>query len=127
YRYFGGGFGGGGGGRGGNIGQNPPSGAIIYYTLKTAVNPEKPEAKEGLQASASAEAAPTATQEAAAAKEPGTPQANAPTGAKTEAQKQESTREVSAAKSKEEHVTVEILDAGGKAIRTFPPKQPTVT
>ncbi|HWY70726.1 MAG TPA: hypothetical protein VNX88_18810 [Terriglobales bacterium] len=128
YRYFGGGFGGGGGGRGGNIGQNPPSGAIIYYTLKTALNPEKPEgSKEGQQATAATEAAPTATQEAAAAKEPGTPQANAPTGAKTEAQKQESTREVSGAKPKEEHVTVEILDAGGKVIRTFPPKQPSVT
>ena len=126
YRFFGGGFGGGGGGRGGNIGQNPPSGAIIYYTLKTALNPERPdEAKEG-QSRTAAET-PTATQEAAAAKEPGTPQTNAPAGAKVEAQKQESTREVPAGKPKEGHVTVEILDASGKVVRTYPPKQPTVT
>jgi hypothetical protein len=128
YRYSGGGFGGGGGGRGGSIGQNPPNGAIIYYTLKTALNTEKPEeAKEGQQASPSSEAPPTAAQEAAAAKGPGTPQANAPAGAKVEAQKQETTREVPAAKPKEEHVTIEILDASGKLVRTYPPKQPTVT
>src|SRR6185312_5197748 len=70
---------------------------------------------------------PTATQEAAAAKAPGTPKTNAPTGAKTEAQKQEITRQVPAEKPNEEHVTVEILDASGKVVRTFPPKQPTIT
>ncbi|PYY12784.1 MAG: hypothetical protein DMG61_15695 [Acidobacteria bacterium] len=128
YRYSGGGFGGG-GGRGGAIGQNPPNGAIIYYTLKTALSPEKPEeAKEGQPSPASAtEAAPTATQEAAAVKEPGTPQTNAPAGAKVEAQKQEATRELPASRPKEEHVTLEILDGSGKVIRTYPPKQPTVT
>ncbi|HWC17392.1 MAG TPA: hypothetical protein VG498_10265, partial [Terriglobales bacterium] len=52
---------------------------------------------------------------------------NAPSGAKTEAQKQEATRQIPAEKPKEEHVTVEILDATGKVIRTYPPKQPTVT
>jgi photosystem II stability/assembly factor-like uncharacterized protein len=129
YRYFGGGFGGG-GPRAAGVGQNPPSGAIIYYSLKTAVNPSKPgegsESSEG-QTSPSSEQPPTATQPAAAAKEPGTAQTNAPTGAKTEAQKQEVTREVPAGKPKEEHVTVEILDSAGKVIRTYPPKQPTVT
>jgi hypothetical protein len=127
YRFFGGG--GGGAGRGGAIGQNPPSGAIIYYSLKTALNPPKPGegAEAGQQSSAGSQTPPTATEEAAAAREPGTPQANAPAGAKVEAQKQESTREMPAAKPKEEHVTVEILDAAGKVIRTFPPKQPTVT
>src|SRR5262249_33235789 len=41
---FGGGFGGGGGG-GGALGQNPPAGAVIYYSLKTAI--KRPEAKRG--------------------------------------------------------------------------------
>jgi len=126
YRYSGGGFGGGGGGRGGAIGQNPPNGAIIYYTLKTALGPEESDEARAGQPSSS-EATPTATQEATAAKEPGTPQTNAPAGAKVEAQKQEATREVPAPKPREEHVTVEILDAGGKVIRTYPAKQPTVT
>ncbi|HZZ16613.1 MAG TPA: hypothetical protein VFE08_11700, partial [Candidatus Sulfotelmatobacter sp.] len=76
---------------------------------------------------ATGEAPSTATQEASAAKEPGTPRANAPVGAKTEAQKQEITKEVPAEKPKEEHVTIEILDSAGKVIRTLPPKQPTVT
>src|SRR5215471_5171969 len=39
---FGGGFGGG-GGSGGAAGQYPPAGAVIYYSLKTAI--KKPEAK----------------------------------------------------------------------------------
>ena len=32
---WGGGFGGGGGGGGSTVGANPPSGAVIYYSLKT--------------------------------------------------------------------------------------------
>ena len=125
YRFFGGGFGG--GGRGAAVGQNPPNGAIIYYSLKTALNPTKPgEAAEGA-APANAQQPLTATQEAAVGREPGTPKTNAPTGAKTEAQKQEITRQVPAEKPKEEHVTLEILDGSGKVIRTYPPKQPTVT
>lgn len=122
YRFFGGGFGG--GGRGAAVGQNPPNGAVIYYSLKTALNPPKPGEGGG---AATAQQPATATQQAAAGKEPGTPQTNAPTGAKTEAQKQEITRQVPAETPKEEHVTVEILDGSGKVIRTFPPKQPTVT
>ena len=128
YRFFGGGFGGG-GGRSAALGQNPPSGAVIYYSLKTALNPAKsggPGEGES-QAGVNPQQPPTAAQEASAAKQPGTPETNAPTGAKIEAQKQEVTREVPAEKPKEEHVTVEILDASGKVIRTFPPKQPTVT
>jgi photosystem II stability/assembly factor-like uncharacterized protein len=42
---FGGGFGGGGG-----AGQNPPAGAVIYYSLKTAIR--KPEGKRGAGQSA---------------------------------------------------------------------------
>ncbi len=124
YRFFGGGFGGG-GGRGAAVGQNPPSGAIIYYSLKTALNPPKP--GEGGEGAANTESPATATQQPAAAREPGTAQSNAPTGAKTEAQKQEVTRQVPAEAPKEEHVTLEILDGSGKVIRTFPPKQPTIT
>ncbi|HKT26324.1 MAG TPA: hypothetical protein VJR04_17070 [Terriglobales bacterium] len=126
YRFFGGGFGG--GGRGAAVGQNPPNGAIIYYSLKTALNPPtKPGESHEAAGAANEEQPATATQEAAAGREPGTPKTNAPTGAKTEAQKQEITRQVPAEKPKEEHVTVEILDASGKVIRTFPPKQPTIT
>ena len=126
YRYFGGGFGGGGGGRGGAIGQNPPSGAIIYYNLKNQIGPQRGEdAGEGGRSGEQPPA--TAAAEASEAKPAETPQTNAPAGAKTEAQKQEVTREVPAAKPKEEHVTVEILDGSGKVIRTYPPKQPTVT
>jgi len=128
YRFFGGGFGGG-AGRAAAVGQNPPSGAVIYYSLKTALNPAKP--AEGSQGEGQVGATPqqpaTATEEAAAAKQPGTPETNAPAGAKTEAQKQEVTRQIPAEKPKEEHVTVEILDASGKVIRTYPPKQPTLT
>src|SRR6185312_16483212 len=123
YRFFGGGFGG--GGRGAAVGQNPPSGAIIYYSLKTALSP--PKTGEAAAGESGGQQPPTATQEAAAAKAPGTPKTNAPTGAKTEAQKQEITRQVPAEKPKEEHVTVEILDASGKVVRTLPPKQPTIT
>jgi len=116
YRFLGGG-GFGGGLRGGTAGQNPPSGAIIYYSLKTALNPPRPEG----------ESQPTATGEAAQATPAATPEANVPAGARTEAQRTETTREVRAVRAKEEHVTVEILDASGKVIRTFPPKEATTT
>ncbi len=49
---FGGGFGGGGGGA---LGQNPPAGAIIYYSLKTAI--KKPEARRGGESPSGGEAA----------------------------------------------------------------------
>lgn len=121
YRYFGGGFGG--GGRGGAIGQNPPSGAMIYYSLKTGLAAERQdEARDGERASGEAQQG-----QAEVAKEPSTPQSNAPAGAKVEAQKQEASREVSTSRPRQEHVTVEILDSSGKVIRTFPPKEPTVT
>jgi photosystem II stability/assembly factor-like uncharacterized protein len=49
---FRGGFGGG----GGAVGQNPPAGAIIYYSLKTAI--KKPEGRPGGEQSAGGEAGP---------------------------------------------------------------------
>ena len=130
YRFQMGGFGGGGGPRAASVGQNPPNGAIIYYSLKTAVGParegEGASGGEG-QAGPSSEQPQTGAQQAAAVKEPGTAEANAPAGAKTEAQKQEVTRQVPAQRPPAEHVTVEILDASGKVIRTYPPKQQIVT
>ncbi|HKF22838.1 MAG TPA: glycosyl hydrolase [Candidatus Angelobacter sp.] len=51
---FGGGFGGGGGG--GAVGQNPPAGAVIYYSLKTAI--KRPEARRGGDQAAGGEGAP---------------------------------------------------------------------
>ncbi|HET9742356.1 MAG TPA: hypothetical protein VFQ00_06390 [Terriglobales bacterium] len=118
YRYFGGGF----GGRGGDVGQNPPSGAIIYYRLKTAVGPQH---EAGANAPTQATAKATEEKPAPTAKE------NAPAGAKMAVQKEEITKEVpnpaAAEKAKQEHVTVEILDGSGKVIRTFPPKEETTT
>ncbi len=138
YRFFGGGFG---GGRGAN-GQNPPSGAIIYYSLKNALNPPKsgeaatsqtePSTTEESQPStASPENPPTqATKEAAQQQPSATPKEKAPAGAKAEAVKESSTKEVpapgAAEKAKQEHVTVEILDSTGKVIRTMPPKEPEI-
>ena len=65
---FGEGFGGG----GGAIGQNPPAGAVIYYSLKTALKPadtKKPAATEGA-ASAKESTEPTSVTEAAAKNPP---------------------------------------------------------
>src|SRR6185437_5650956 len=79
---FGGGFGGGGGERG----QNPPNGAVIYYSLKTALKKpgeKKPEEKkaEGV-ATAAAPSKETSTE----GKEPGQAHpADAPVPPKSEA------------------------------------------
>jgi len=118
YRFFGrGGFGG--GLRGGTTGQNPPSGAIIYYWLKTALNSPRHEVAGDPPATATGEAGQTAPT--------GTSEANAPTGAKGEAQRTETSSEGPAGRPRGENVTVEILDTAGKVIRTFPPKQPAIT
>jgi photosystem II stability/assembly factor-like uncharacterized protein len=121
HTHFGGGFGGGGGG--GDRGQNPPSGAVIYYSLKTALKkpaekkPEekKEDKKEEKRAEGATQAATAGTAES---KEPGQSHpANAPISAKTEAGGAES-----AASAKNTPITLEILDQKGQVVRKFPPK-----
>jgi photosystem II stability/assembly factor-like uncharacterized protein len=119
---FGGGFGGGGGERG----QNPPAGAVIYYSLKTALKkpgekkPEdkKEEKKEDKKAEGAAPS--TAAGGAAAGKEPGESHpANAPVPAKPEAVGGE---KAESASTKNAPITLEILDQKGQVVRKYPPK-----
>jgi photosystem II stability/assembly factor-like uncharacterized protein len=110
---FGGGFGGGGGERG----QNPPAGAVIYYSLKTALKKpgeKKPEEKK-------TEAAGPATATSAEGKEPGQAHpANAPVPQKSESPAADAGE---SAKDKEKSaITLDILDQKGQVIRQYPPK-----
>jgi photosystem II stability/assembly factor-like uncharacterized protein len=111
---FGGGFGGGGGDRG----QNPPTGAVIYYSLKTALKKpgeKKPEEKKPEPTSAATPAAPGA---AAEGKEPGqAAAANAPVPQKSETPSGEA-----ADRAKPAPITLEILDQKGQVVRKYPPK-----
>ncbi|HEX4604014.1 MAG TPA: glycosyl hydrolase [Candidatus Angelobacter sp.] len=108
---FGGGFGG-----GGERGENPPSGAVIYYSLKMALKKpgeKKPEDKKP-------EAAAPANTASAEGKEPGQAQAsNAPVPPKTSAPTGGSTDET---KAKAAPITLEILDQKGQVVRKYPPK-----
>ncbi|MGC2695732.1 MAG: glycosyl hydrolase [Candidatus Angelobacter sp.] len=105
---FGGGFFGGGGERG----QNPPTGAVIYYSLKTAL--KKPEKKP--EENKPETPAPTAA--TPEGKEPAQSHpANAPVPSKPEG------KAVEAAESaKNSPITLEILDQKGQVVRKFPPK-----
>jgi photosystem II stability/assembly factor-like uncharacterized protein len=110
---FGGGFGGGGGDRG----QNPPAGAVIYYSLKTALKKpgEKPEEKKAEPAGA---ATPAASGAPAEGKEPGQATAtSAPVPQKSETPAGDST-----GRSKPAPITLEILDQKGQVVRKYPPK-----
>ncbi|HKE32504.1 MAG TPA: glycosyl hydrolase, partial [Candidatus Angelobacter sp.] len=112
---FGGGFGGGGGG--GAVGQNPPSGAVIYYSLKTAL--KAPETKK---AAPSAEGG-AAEKPAAEGKEPGQ---NKPPGS-PEPPKTETTATAATeteVRGKNPPITLEILDQKGQVVRRYPPKNP---
>jgi photosystem II stability/assembly factor-like uncharacterized protein len=106
---FGGGFFGGGGERG----QNPPAGAVIYYSLKNALKPAG-EKKPAEGAAGSGEKPPATPQQAQpAAKEPGQAQpAGAPVPPKTEA-----------AAEKPAPISLEILDQNGKVVRKYPAKR----
>ncbi len=101
-------------------GQNPPSGAVIYYSLKTAIKPEK---KGGDKAVAGA--APAAPQTAAAGEAKSAAEASKeqPTGAKAGAP-EASKSEAKADAEKPAPITLEILDQQGKVIRKYPPKKP---
>jgi photosystem II stability/assembly factor-like uncharacterized protein len=106
---FGGGFGGGGGERG----QNPPTGAVIYYSLKTAL--KKPEEKK--PESGAPSAAKTGAPEG---KEPGQSQTAAPPApSKPEATPADGAE---GAGGKNPPITLEILDQKGQVVRKYPPK-----
>jgi photosystem II stability/assembly factor-like uncharacterized protein len=100
-----GGFGG-----GGALGQNPPSGAVIYYSLKTAL--KKPEAKKTTTAGA-----PTA-QTSPQGKEPGQPHPPA----SPEPPNQETATVETEAGAKNPPIILEILDQKGQVVRKYPPK-----
>lgn len=107
---------------GGSAGQNPPAGAVIYYSLKTEI--KKPDEKEEKkdqtkedqtkkdQAKDEAGSLNAASANAAQPKESG------PEAANSEIKKDD--------KKKEERVKIEILDSTGKIVRTYPPKHPPV-
>jgi hypothetical protein len=112
---FGGGFFGGGGERG----QNPPSGAVIYYSLKTALKkpgerkPEErnqPAAKPAAPAPATPEGHEPGQTHPSNAAVPPNPEPSPAAGADNAA-------------SKNAPITLEILDQKGRIVRKFPPKQ----
>jgi hypothetical protein len=113
---FGGGFFGGGAERG----QNPPAGAVIYYSLKTALKKpaeKKPEEKKA-EAGAAPPAATAAKETLAEGKEPG--QAH-PTNAPVPPRAESVTGEAPEA-AKSSPISLEILDHKGQIIRKYPPK-----
>jgi len=107
---FGGGF------RGGEAGQNPPAGAVIYYSLKTALKaPERPAAAGTAEASAAAN-----EQANPAGREPGQNQpSNAPVPPAGPGQAAGPQRGRGAP------IRLEILDSKGTVVRRYPaPRQP---
>ena len=109
---FGGGFFGGGGDRG----QNPPAGAVIYYSLKTAL--KKPGEKKSEEKKPEAAAAKSPAGEG---KEPGEKQpSTSPVPSKPEPTPAEGAE---SAASKNAPIKLEILDPKGQVVRTYPPKK----
>jgi hypothetical protein len=86
---------------GGNAGQNPPGGAVFYYFLKSEI--KKPEKKPEAAANASAVQ---------------------PTAAEKPATERPATEKAAEPKPADQRIKVEILDAEGKVIRTYPAKKP---
>ena len=76
------------------VGQNPPAGAVIYYSLKTALKPQDKKA-EGAKAE----------------------------GTDAENKKPAESAPDAADRAKNPPLTLEILDQSGKVIRKYPPKQ----
>jgi photosystem II stability/assembly factor-like uncharacterized protein len=108
------GFGGGGGGA---VGQNPPAGAVIYYSLKTALKaPETRQTRSGGQTAQPNKASPEG-------KEPGE---NKPPGAPEPAQTEAATPAATETEAvgKKPPITLEILDPKGQVVRRYPPKNP---
>lgn len=112
---FRGGFGGG----GGAVGQNPPPGAMIYYSLKTALKaPETRKKPATAEAGQPNKASPEG-------KEPGESKPpSSPEPAQPETTTQGTTEGES--KGKNPPITLEILDQKGQVVRRYPPKNPPV-
>ena len=120
---FGGSFFGGGGDRG----QNPPEGAVIYYSLKTALKkPEPAKAPEGTAPSGSAEAAVAGGEKTSTQGEKAAPEGKEPGKAHPPAAAVPEQPEHSAAAQpggKNPPITLEILDQKGQVVRKYPPKR----
>ncbi len=105
---FGGGFFG-----GQFAGQNPPQGAVIYYSLKTSLKPADKKPAAANASSAPAQEKPADTEKGAAGKEPGQSQpANAPVPAGENAEA-----------AKNPPITLEILYGKGQVVRKYPAKR----
>ena len=93
----------------GNAGQNPPAGAIIYYYLKTEIKKpeEKKDEKKEDKKDETSVAPDVRVAPDAPTRGPAKPDATASPELKPEAR-----------------VKIELLDASGKVIRTYPPKNP---
>lgn len=103
---------------GGGAGQNPPAGAVIYYYLKTEIKkPEEKKDEKKDEAASKPEAPGSSSREAS-------PSAGSPS---TSSENPSGTAAASEEKKSEPRVKVEILDASGKVIRTYPPKHPPET
>lgn len=110
---FGGGFFG-----GPFVGQNPPQGAVIYYSLKNSLKPADKKPAANAAASSTTQEKSPQPEKAAESKEPGQSQtAGVPAPAKPE-----SAGENADAK-KEPPITLEILDSKGQVVRKYPAKR----
>jgi hypothetical protein len=115
--FFGGFFG------GGFSGQNPPAGAVIYYSLKTALKPaEEKKPGEAVAEKAAEEKSAQGQKAEPKGKEPGAKQpTTAPVPPKEESAGAAEGTEGAA--QKPSPIKLEILDAKGQVIRTYPPKR----
>ena len=114
--FFGGFFG------GGFSGQNPPAGAVIYYSLKTALKPEEKKPGEAVAQKAAEEKSAQGQKAQPKGKEPAQKQpAAAPVPPEEESA---AAGGAEGAEHKPSPIKLEILDAKGVVIRTYPPKKP---
>lgn len=88
----------------GGAGQNPPSGAVVYYYLKAEI--KKPEGKKDEKKEDKKD-------------EAGAKPADASAGSSKQA---ENSKSEDPEKKNESRVKIEILDSAGKVVRTYPPK-----
>jgi len=103
------------GARGGSVGHNPPSGAVIYYWLKTSLKPEKRAEGDKAGSKAPETAQPETKSEGAKAEASGSDKE------KSEASKSEADKDKD--KNESPKITLEILDSSGKVVRKFPKKK----
>jgi photosystem II stability/assembly factor-like uncharacterized protein len=103
-------------------GQNPPAGAVIYYSLKTALKPAGAKNAASGASAAATEKSAQAQKATPEAKEPGQTQpSTAAVPPKPELAAAEASEEKPA--EKPAPITLEILDQKGQVIRKYPPKR----